>query len=478
MPNFPAPQNNFPAPQNNFPAPELQTLPNFPAPQNNFPTPELNDIGVVCRGGEYAKNGECVGCPGFNTVSREGSLDIYDCVGCPTGSLMNNTKTKCVACPEGTTSPYNGSGNCSVKCPNGTTIKQYDIKSVTNLQPTGETGERTVCTCSVGELMNSRGICVCDASKGFAKDPDFTDKCIQCLPQDAKQIIEGVCKDIQCGPGQYANRAGSCVTCPSNTPVRSRTSKPKVENCVGCPAGQQPNLDFSACEKCPENTVKSYAGFNEKCKPCPPGTRADQSNIKCVPITCVGGKYLNSTTGQCKPCPTYRPVRGGETQSINACTGCPVGQEPNNDYSGCVDCPVNTFKEWDPAGKCKPCPEGKSTNGATRSLVCTTNNQPTCMHGKFLNNGMCVLCPRRTPVRNENDPKADQSACKGCPAGYQAKGDRSGCERCPVNTYKGYAGWTAQCRNCKYGTDGKTGSTTCRRKNTRRSLPWWMRWRF
>ena len=206
----------------------------------------------------------------------------------------------------------------------------------------------------------------------------------------------------ECPDGQYLptneNREPDCrvhASCPAGKYVNRVV--PKWDNinvngvggapsdCTNCPAGRYQSQETRAltCVSCVPGKYMDTTGATQ-CKACPAGKYAGTTQLQaCVLMNCVSGKY-NDETGKtavdCKDCPLgsvtdTRSAVGGTT-----CTGCPAGKYGSSTWgcgncgkgkyqneagkTGCIRCAATTWTDYYGATVCKSCPSGRTWGGS------------------------------------------------------------------------------------------------------------------
>lgn len=166
----------------------------------------------------------------------------------------------------------------------------------------------------------------------------------------------------------------------------------EVTDCL-CTAGYA-NTSADTCAACSLNTYKDVAYADEECSTCTENevtlTEASTGEGDCV---CVRGY----------------------TAAYNA--------------NGCVQCPINTYKDVVGNGACTVCPSftGTVAPGSSDLTECV------CQPGYTMEMGVCVPCESGTYKRDFSN-----SACAACPIGtynpHEAANSPVFCSTCPVGT--------------------------------------------
>jgi len=144
---------------------------------------------------------------------------------------------------------------------------------------------------------------------------------------------------VQVGIGRFTDPEGSLRACPVGT--------------FGRIAG---SASFLNCQKCPSGSIVTLEGSGGGCDWCPPNQPYDINGKSCSSI-CPTGYFKNNE--KCESCPL------GFSSAENA-----VG------FSGCVQCPANTYSGPDTLFVCKPCETGYvSPTGAFQCTRICPDNQ-------------------------------------------------------------------------------------------------------
>lgn len=162
---------------------------------------------------------------------------------------------------------------------------------------------------------------------------------------------------------------------------------------------------------CPRGRFGTVWDGVRECKLCIPGKYQDE----------VGQSEIPETV--CKTCDEGKFSGQYGAAAKDECFRCSRGERANDDYDGCIPCPVGTYEVGGicnlcPVGKfndivnqteCKNCPIGKNTFGGTGAVECYN-----CNPGKYApTEGMpeCLECREGSVTK-----LAGQSECEPCPA--------------------------------------------------------------
>ena len=150
---------------------------------------------------------------------------------------------------------------------------------------------------------------------------------------------------------------------------------------------------------------------------------------KCEGVSCLPGQYFNTSTWQCRACPsgTITVLYGGSGDTV-ACGPCPTGKVPTPNHAACmtpVACPPDTLiKKTATDVLCVKCPDGQRANPQQTYCVIV------CKGGFILSQWgaagaldakACVACARGS-VSN-----LDHTKCIACTSGTAPNADRTAC---------------------------------------------------
>lgn len=151
--------------------------------------------------------------------------------------------------------------------------------------------------------------------------------------------------------------------------------------CTRCAAGKfkSPDMLFTPCTSCPENTFSALPGAAQ-CAPCPPFSASAMGSSRC----------------------TFAPCRG---EDYNTGCVCPLGKT-GPDGGACISCGVGTYKNVTGDAGCSNCISAKTSVAGSASCFCRANYATTdagdclpCMHGMIAHeNSAACFCPNGTSL--------------------------------------------------------------------------------
>ena len=151
--------------------------------------------------------------------------------------------------------------------------------------------------------------------------------------------------------------------------------------CTRCAPGKfkSPEMFFSPCTLCPQNTFSSVAGAAQ-CDPCPPYSGSVPGSSRC----------------------TFEPCRG---QNYSTGCVCPLGTT-GPDGGPCAPCAAGTYKNATGAARCDNCSSTKTSVPGSSSCFCKANYLTTgtgdclpCTNGKISReNSATCFCPNGTSL--------------------------------------------------------------------------------
>ena len=342
----------------------------------------------MCPAGSYwsIDQDQCAECPA-DTVSKEGSMSLSQCVLCPLGSSPINNGKAC-SCDKGygwVWATARNHGACN-PCP-ANTYKDYEL-----------------------------GICV---------------RC----PVEATSAP--LSEDCQC-PAMFSwdSKTKSCIDC----------AHVDDWNCVKvCPAGRFWNMHLNMCNDCPVNTYSIQGDRNLVCLQCPDNSTAPVGSVQC---TCTGYSFFSSELRSCVACPTGSVSRKGAS-SPSHCIPCRPGSVPLSSGLGC-SCRKGYGWVWteDFEGTCKSCPattynnhdQGICTSCPTEATSLPQSEECHCPSGLDWDGAACVDC---------TEPTGYKSGLCSCFAGTFWNLDTKRCEKCPENHHSDTS--SLKCTKCRVG---------------------------
>ena len=151
--------------------------------------------------------------------------------------------------------------------------------------------------------------------------------------------------------------------------------------CTRCAPGKfkSPEMFFSPCTLCPQNTFSSFPGAAQ-CDPCPPYSASSLGSSRC----------------------TFEPCR---LQNYSMGCVCPLGTT-GPDGGPCNACVVGTYKNATGEARCDNCSSTKTSVAGSSSCFCKANYMTTdtgdcmpCMNGMISReNSATCFCPNGTSL--------------------------------------------------------------------------------
>ena len=151
--------------------------------------------------------------------------------------------------------------------------------------------------------------------------------------------------------------------------------------CIRCAPGKfkSPEMLFTPCTLCPENTFSALSGATQ-CTPCPPYSSSVMGSSRC----------------------TFAPCRG---EDYNMGCVCPVGKT-GPDGGPCSPCAAGTYKNVTGDARCTNCGSTKTSVAGSASCFCRANYTTTatgdclpCMNGMIsYENSAACFCPNGTSL--------------------------------------------------------------------------------
>jgi predicted outer membrane repeat protein len=330
-------------------------------------------ICVACAHGRFSLKGvECNACPpGHQPNSGKWGCDGcqhiaanlyspkgYPCEQCVAGKQPNTQHSRCVTCPQGYMS---SNGHCNI-CPSGQqpTANQegcelcmYADVLVGNIvvNDTFFWSEGHRCRrCDPGSEPNARRT---DCQKCIRKYSPDGGQCLQCLPGSQPVSVAG---------------ASACVHC---SMVGDSVASVNGSLCVTCSAGQQPNSNRSACERCPPGRASL---LGKPCKVCDTGSAPNSAQSSCE--LCPAGRFSPQGT-MCYPSTECSEMINGSnipaiTRRVSKCVNI---HGMTKSAAGRFECEkIATGNIWTPA-KPSVC---TNTTGNVSVLIAYGTLQPIC----------------------------------------------------------------------------------------------------
>jgi hypothetical protein len=222
-----------------------------------------------------------------------------------------------------------------------------------------------------------------------------------------------------------------------------------------CEPGKQCQLVGNTVRMCGSCEINEK-GDGKDCQPCQPGTEPNSDQTDCD--QCLAGSY--SSIGVCTECPAGKT----STDDRTGCSMCPAGKIRSGDMTDCQPCPNGTIA--DEHLSCTPCEAGKQPNadgiecGACPDGTARTASQPACVAclpgaQPSANNDQCDLC---ISLPGKYYTVSDGSECHSCLAGMEPSADRTNCTHCPEGTANVD---DTTCKLCEPGKEAKDDGTGC-----------------
>ena len=277
----------------------------------------------------------------------------------------------CAACQPG---KYTGSG--CIPCLAGYyTATAQDAQAI------------TCKSCAVGlytETLSSTG-CK-DCALGKFTDVIETENCPSC-PKGFKQGLIGQMDCVGCPIGYFASSMGSyiCTICTIGK-YQDAVQGVSCKNCAAAPYGTGYYSDTEGAVSCKGCPIGYTHQSTTACQGCTAG-KYQSAKASSVCISCVPGKYGTNEkrTNNCDGCPFGKYTEGIASTACQFCSGgrtCSANKQgsvqcgagaylPAAEHAlHCKGCPVATISSTG-ATRCRFCPKGQSTGGATGQASCT-----------------------------------------------------------------------------------------------------------
>lgn len=243
----------------------------------------------------------------------------------------------------------------------------------------------------------------------------------------------------------------------------------------------------------------TYAGLSQPTFSCSISDIMFSNTCFACPYGYTLGFPLDSSP-TCTLCSTSTPVRG---ISQNACTTCGLGSQSSQDYSRCVECPLNSINSISGSLSCQECPPGFQASadrqsclscstflvnsvreaGAAQCYVCYLPSYsispsqacamcPAPQYPSLTSMGtvQCVACDLGyepnlggscTQCVAPYIRSSDMRTCTLCLPGTEANSSFTVCEPCVGNTFRSVA---LQCAECATGTVPNMDHSFCESK--------------
>jgi hypothetical protein len=335
-----------------------------------------------------------------------------------------------------------------------------------------------------------------------------TGNCVACPPQTpARTLTETQCR--ACPQGKIMQN-GFCRACPRGTYRHETDGIDMFTECRTCPKGRHSpqrgmvSMTGTPCLACDVGKIAPETG-HFICKWCPIGYGFDSPSTNCV--KCSAGRYQDTSE-----------LSENNIHEVQTCKICPSGRLLITPKLGCTTCQAGTFFE---DNVCKNCATGKYNEGF---IECSTTNVCICKYNSEFRNitsGICstygytAITARVTPndsvckegftwylkqishgdkgedgnlfkdltANNENRPlgcsirvtessmlwslvvdkKAEVTACKYCPKGFEYADTESLCTSCPNGHYQDSDNTTSPaCVVCDPDTEFVGSDAECR----------------
>lgn len=240
----------------------------------------------------------------------------------------------------------------------------------------------------------------------------------------------------------------------------------------------------------------SYAGLTQPTFSCSISDIMFSNTCFACPYGYTLGFPLDSYPS-CTLCSTSTPVRG---ISQTTCTSCGLGSQSTLDFSGCMECPLNSINSISGSLSCQECPPGFQAAADRQScLACSTFIANSVREAGAAQCYVCYLpsystspslpcsiCPApqypsitsmgaiqctACPLGFEPNPGGSctacvapyvrssvQDVCTQCLPGTQANSSYTACDPCTGNTFRSVA---LQCAECAPGTVPNMDHSAC-----------------
>ncbi|GFE55225.1 kringle domain-containing protein [Babesia ovis] len=372
--------------------------------------------GYFCPGGFHGKK---IPCP-INMTTHISSDSIDAKVPNPPASKVND----CVCKPGFQPAEYekiNKSGSEEyqlrrqiVKELNVYDIKDYDIYRLVCIPCPHNTykelkGDSKCIPCPVKTFRDPTSLVdaiTCNrCAPGYFETNDPSNPCEECPPNHICVGSDPLDPDLLIYKGKKVMCHKHAITIP---PYEKNTN---MSHCI-CNKGFTNSKEVSAiCEHVPKSTYKDVIG-NVAPKNCPEGAYTPKPGAtKRSECVCNKGMYFDEANKRCTICPVGKYCSGGRdtkqnhtqpkdctdknsiTKELGASSSseclCKPGFYMRQDgYSGCIECPENTYKSHVSNESCTECDEHSSTNGG---IGATSKEQCVCAPGYYFD-GTCKAC--------------------------------------------------------------------------------------
>ena len=369
-----------------------------------------------------------------NQITKDTLIKACCKLKCPSTSISNASRTKCVKCPS-----------------NSTKDTKYDKCKCKTYYFCKKGPEEKLCEpnvecvlCKQGEIHIKGKINIKDKCKKCPKNSQPTGQ--RCVAKSGYELKKNANKVEKCKGLKYSNTNSNykCTKCKKGEQIYTNNKKLNIK-----------------CTKCPENLWND--GTHKECQQCGTDTTKLQKELDEIQESCGFTPFLrkfmkgkgSTKESDCKGCPKnqYR-VRNIRSEYI--CIH--KNQIPNTPraYSGCFydkqtkklkkisDCPKGNYIQlknrvnWKQK-VCRPCPKGKTTNkkGAMSCIPCGISNYigKSCkgLDGYEIKKNKYIKCDKGLYSSNKTNFN-----CRPCPNGQTTnkKGAKS-CIPCNPGKYVG-----------------------------------------
>ena len=244
--------------------------------------------------GSYDAGDRCRACPRGTVSSSPGSTQ---CLSCPPGSHVSQSRTQCLTCP-----PHlffrRLTGDCHA-CAAGFVVNKAqrgcrpiptpcapgffgkggpNCRPCLNFRFSSQSGSLKCSRCPVGTTVNPSRT-GCDRCPSDTVSISTRSLCKICPAGTRPNKVQGKCIPIPtpCAPGFFGKGGPNCRPCPGN-----RISNVSgALRCVPCPRGSRRNTSRTQCLTCPPRHTFDIP--NELCHPCPHGYRPNPRREFCIP---------------------------------------------------------------------------------------------------------------------------------------------------------------------------------------------------
>jgi len=328
---------------------------------------------TACSSGKHKiayGDGICIDCLANQYTSGEGQVSCLECPLHSKSPASSNSVSAC-KCDPGWTGSVNASGICT-RCTTGT-YKATPGNMPCEICPHDNTipsAGHVDCVCLAG-FTGATDCWWCD--NGKYKEDIGRQACDLC-PANSWQTSRGsiTIQDCVCSIGYqggfhpvvlaYFNLSRGCEMC---VPGKHKSS-----------VHMQGAAWAAPCFTCGENTYSAHHGATA-CAACPSNTVSPSNSTQVFDCICKNGMFgppggpcslceagTYGSLGSCVDCPTTSPTENqqmsapGSTLETDCYSLCPRGKyanQPELTYTGCYDCEIGTYKDFNGHAWCQSC---------------------------------------------------------------------------------------------------------------------------